>query len=137
MDSHLHTGSLASDLAASFASHLAKFASFPGLRASGGVTWRRLFRQLHGRPDCTPRCARLISCLVSASCRKEQICAHVIRTTVVLCLCFSSTPKDSIPTKTIHQPAPPRPITPTSGLLPQILRLLLPHTWQFLPPFPD
>ena len=23
------------------------------------------------------------------------------------------------------------------GLLPQILRLLLPHTWQILPPFPD
>ena len=31
-----------------------------------------------GRPDCTPRCARLISCLVSASCRKEQSCPHVI-----------------------------------------------------------
>lgn len=34
-----------------------------------------------------PRCARLISCLVSASCRKEQSCPHVIWTTVILCIC--------------------------------------------------
>ena len=42
MNSHLHIGSFASDLAAS-ASHLANFASFLGLKATGGVALRRLF----------------------------------------------------------------------------------------------
>ena len=48
LDNHLYTVSFASDFAASSASHLANFASFSGLSASGGVASRRIFRQLGG-----------------------------------------------------------------------------------------
>lgn len=66
---HLHTEFFVSDFAVSSASHLATFASFLGLRAFGGVASRRLFLQFGGRPICAPCCARLISSLVSASCK--------------------------------------------------------------------
>ena len=67
LDNRLHTGSFASDFAASSASHLANFASFSRLSASGVVASRCIFRQLGERGDCIPRYARLISCLISAS----------------------------------------------------------------------
>ncbi len=86
IENHRHNGSCFSDLVTSSASHLAIFASFPGLRVSGGVTSRRLFLQLGAREDCMPRCACLVSSLVSASCRKEQSCPLVIRTTAMLCV---------------------------------------------------
>ena len=71
------------NFAASSASYLANFASFSGLSALGGVASRRIFRQLGGRGDRTPRYTRLILYLVSVSSRKEDSCLYIIRTTVI------------------------------------------------------
>ena len=42
--------------------------------------------QLGARANCTPRYARLVSSLVSASYRKEQSCSNAIGTNVMLCV---------------------------------------------------